>query len=958
MAELLFYTVDDEEPDCNNCEHCCDDFFCSKRCGPKYGWAGYQRVKLVNEAEFKERRGRSERYPSNRIMKNNTKPAGLAISIQKAMNARNCSKKGELSHGLLSATEKSHFQTELGKIQGEYFGKKESIQKVEDFIRAQFKREWFQMDAQYDILIQKEIDYQEALASFFIGKKAIANNIIWSLPISFSVGDKKVSEIYGHVNAIYKEEKEESLTAVIISDGKASYSRYARSLYRKPEYAPELLGAYLDLSKTFGKDLKIQLAYTRPKKDSDNPIFNEEEQLVTADFSNLSEDMLKERLLMVLKTGEESPDCSTCPYEALCTGMNIPRASMPDETREIKGKREPKFTKSQEQVVNFKEGSCAVYAVPGAGKTTTLVYRLIRLLNEGINPKSILFVTFTNKAAEEIRSRVKSLLHTEFEEELPDIYTYNGLGWQILRDHRDIVGNLKLLTSLDEKRLLMECIDSFSEPLINFSYRYIEGKYGLLSHLLRIFNALDEEPDSQKQLLTEKGYSLEQILKLKSLYEEHLADEHYINFDQQVSLAKEILCSHPEICKEYGERWTYIMADEYQDSSQDNVDLLYAISDAGKRNLVVVGDADQSIYEWRNGSPKHLLDFQVNYPEAKRIFMTDNFRSVRQILDASNELISKNLNRIDMSMVAHKESKALPYRIKNCSIPYITYILELLRKNNYEYGDIAVLSRNNSALIKVKAILDKQGIFSVSPSDYLIKDTIFILVKDILDLYFLGFLDTKDIAFCRYMTACGCKLPMKQDLRKTTYQNLILYHDMTPIRANDMDTMMAYDIEDEDRINDQLFIAYQQLYRLFISFTDSNEPLAALNAILNAFNADMDAPAVLELKRLIEQQNFTCLLEFWKYLTYMVELKDERMVEHHPTPDKVNLMTTHGSKGKEFLAVIILQSEDFKDTEEERRLLYVGMTRAKKCLFMLESPNQECEILNDISEYMQTSTFQ
>lgn len=889
----------------------------------------------------------------------NNKKAGMSVSLNKLLAARNCPKHGDyLRLCLITQTEENQFRAELKTLQGHYLGRPEAPEKVEDFVLTQSKRDWYRMDAQYDILIREEAAYQKRLASFFVGKKCIAAQIQWSIPLSLSAGTTAVSEVYGFATAIIKEDYDsEQYTAIIMGDGKPNYSKYARNIRAKPEYAPELIGAYLGLSETFGKDLRVHLVYPRRQEDDATSEFNEQQQVVTTDLSKFSRKELLRRFQMALEFVENQPDCSSCKYESLCTGMSIPKLLPKADCFGQSINRGPKFTESQAKVVNFVNGSCAVYAVPGAGKTTTLVYRLIKLLETGADPKSILFVTFTNKATEEIRSRVRVLLQTDFEEELPDIFTYNGLGWQILRDNRNIIGDLKLLTPMDEKRLLMECIDAFTEPLIGYSYRYVEGRYGLLPQLLCSFRRLKEDREQEELFLIQKSHLPEQIWRLKTMYEERLQAEHYIDFDQQIVLAKQLLNEHPDVCRYYGQRWNYIMADEYQDSSQDNADLLYAIADAGHRNLVVVGDTDQSIYEWRNGSPKHLLEFPNHYPECSQIYMNDNFRSVRQILDASNELISNNTNRIDMYMVAHKDSNAKPYRVRDCSIGRIPELIQILRSKKYEYGDIGILSRTNAPLVKVKTILDKEGIDSISPSDYLIKDPFFVLVKDVLDMYFLGFSET-DMGFYRYLTAYGCKIPSKQNPTDTFYQNILLQNALAPIQANNMRAMLAYAIdEDADRDKDDIYLAYRQLYRIFSQLFESNEPMAALKIICRALQADPEGPAAAEMTRMVDYQGFQDLKEFWEYLTWMVKLNDDRKIEQPANIGKVNLMTAHSSKGKEFPAIIILQAEDFGTTEEERRLLYVAMTRAKKCLFVLESPNKKCELLNEITDYMHVLQF-
>ena len=878
--------------------------------------------------------------------------AVTSLSIQQLIGTGNCQKRREyISFNLLRNDEISNFHSELLKLQGNHMGKPDVHKVIEDYIYQNSKREWYKMGSQYEIILAEEAAYHKRLASFFIGKSVTARNLPWSFSLKTTTDPTEHVEIYGHVHAVIKEN--DRYNALILSNSTPKYSSRASLNKNKPSYAPELIAAYLGLSHMFGKNMKVSLVYDRHKEDSVGSEFHPAAQYLTADFSNLSEQELRSRLLEYTLNGKEPFDCLKCGFFSICSGMQLP---IKEECEVFNDsiRKKPCFTDNQRKVVNFLDGTCAVYAVPGAGKTTALVYRLLNLLDSGIDPKEILFITFTNKACEEIKSRIKNRLNTEFDEELPEIYTYNGLGWQILRDHREIVGDLKLLTPIDEKQILIECIDLFKEPLKGYSYRYIEGPYGLLSSLLGSFKRLTADASKETSNLYANGHDPEQVCRLKAIYENRIIEEKYIDFDQQITLARDLLLEHTDILQSYGKKWRYIMADEYQDSSKENVELLYLIADSGQKNLVVVGDTDQSIYEWRNGSPKYLLEFDKHYPNCQKIYMNDNFRSVRQILEASNVLISKNENRIDMFMVAHKDSNAMPYRIRNCYIAQIPSLLELLLKKNYSYGDVAILSRNNAPLHKVKEMLDKLGIESLSPADELANEPFYILVKDILDMFFLGFSST-DFAFFRYMLISGCKLPEKKDPNLSYYHNLVTFYDVVPILANDTLTMLTYGIEeDTEKENDPIYLAFKRLYYIFLELLRIKEPKEYLQLLFRLFHIDSDAPAVTELLRIMDFQDFRTLEQFWGYLNLMEELNDNHKIERIPTSEKVNLMTAHSSKGKEFPVVILLQTEDYGDTEEERRLFYVAMTRAKKCLFALESPGNECHFLNEITDYMQT----
>ena len=241
------------------------------------------------------------------------------------------------------------------------------------------------------------------------------------------------------------------------------------------------------------------------------------------------------------------------------------------------------------------------------------------MIDNGIDPKSIMFVTFTKKAAAEIKDRVKAILGTENEADLPDIFTYNGLGWQIIRDHPELVGQKKLLSPLDEKVLLLDVLDKTKEKLIGYSYSYIEGNRGMLTSLQKSFRSLLRDEDREMDSLAKSGHDSEQVRELLQKWLTAIKEKSYINYDDQVNLAVKILQDYPDCLATYGSRWHYIMADEFQDSSQENVDLLYMLAQAGGGNIVVVGDADQSIFEWRNGSPKHLLNFGHHFRHSKML---------------------------------------------------------------------------------------------------------------------------------------------------------------------------------------------------------------------------------------------------------------------------------------------------------------------------------------------------
>ena len=184
----------------------------------------------------------------------------LEISIHSLMAARNCPKKEEYSSlHILDTREQSRYRKELLKIQGELLGDPKGPQKVDAFIRQNVKREWYRMRAQYHVLLEEEAAYHQRLASFFVGRKRVAGYRQWSVPVFLSFGGRQIDAVHGHVHAVLEEEGVH--TAVVLSDGTPVYSAQARKQENRPEYAPELIGAYLGLRMEYGRNMKVSLVY-------------------------------------------------------------------------------------------------------------------------------------------------------------------------------------------------------------------------------------------------------------------------------------------------------------------------------------------------------------------------------------------------------------------------------------------------------------------------------------------------------------------------------------------------------------------------------------------------------------------------------------------------------------------------------------------------------------------------
>lgn len=873
----------------------------------------------------------------------------IFIGAGRAKELLACREKREMcALSLNKGNEERAFQHSILKYQGEVFGDSDAPKKISEYVKKGYNPEWMLTEAQYQIIVEEKAAYHARMAAFFVGRKRVEYQMRVQIPMEIPCGAVSIDGITQDVHAVTEEKKDAMnyYAAYIFQEGCPKYSKWARRKDRRPEYAPELICAYLGLYKKYSP-LRVCIVYLNHEKDRpQEPL--KQIQIVEVDFSKETPEELMDRLKESLTAGQiEKGDCENCSLFTTCKVKDIVQIAAEEERpliEPVKRQQAPKFTPSQKEVVDFEDGTCSVIAVPGAGKTTALVHRMVRLIDQGVEPSRILFVTFTNKAAEEIRTRAEMLLGDGTD--LPEVCTFNGLGWAILRDHPEIYGPLRLLTELEQKQLILRCMDEFGEKMKGFNYTYIQGRYGMLRSLIKSFDKLEKESDKEITRLLKDGRDVQQVLQLHQAYKNLLKEEGYIDFDQQITLAVKLLKDNPALLEFYAGKYDYIMADEFQDSSQDNVNLLYLLTNAGKRNLVVVGDVDQSIYEWRDGSPVHLMEFAEKFPGTTVIHMKDNFRSGEEIILLANQLIQKNQNRIAMSMIPHKKG-AIPYFLKNQGIAQVPEIVQMLHGKNYEYGDIAVLARTNAPLANVKEALERVGIQAISPSDLLLHDGTFVLIKDVFDLYrHSSDEEYEDFPMYRYLLSQGAEVFYKPNRSASLYENLI---DGGLVRVNtkEVDSILEYGVEQDDTGN-PYYEAFKRLFQLFLVL-DGNIPAPkALEAVCALLHVPEKHPVRLALEERIDQQDIRETGVFTQYLQEMVDLADDGTVDNEVCPEKVSLMTSHKSKGKEFPVVIIIQSEDYEKTEEERRLMYVSMTRAKKVLFILESPGSHCSLIDDL----------
>ena len=584
----------------------------------------------------------------------------------------------------------------------------------------------------------------------------------------------------------------------------------------------------------------------------------------------------------------------------------------------------------QREAVEHMDGPCLVIAGAGSGKTKVLTTRIAHLIDCGIPSYQILAITFTNKAAKEMKERLGNLVH----ENSSFVGTFHSFGMRIIRENVDKLGmnkNFTILDSDDVAILIKKILKEKGYDPKEVSPSFVRKKISFIKNEML--------KDSEVEMYFKDD--MEKIaFEVYKEYQRKLKSNNSVDFDDLLKLPVELFEAHKDVLEFYQQKYQYILIDEYQDTNEVQYKLVKLLA-SKYRNLFVVGDPDQSIYQFRGANYKNILNFEKDYRDAKVIPLVDNYRSTKMILDAANSVIKNNTERKDKDLRSHHgdgvKTKYLRGYDEKHEIQLVIAEIKKLLDQGYRKKDIAVFYRTNAQARAVEEQFLKSNIaYQVVGSYY------FYARKEIKDLicYLRLLLNTDDDISLRRVI----NVP-KRGIGNTTIAKL-----EEKALMNHYSMFASIDSGKEQIFKNLILELQSDMENM--SLTELVDDVLMKSGMKAELEADSSLEAELRLDNLEEFKSITATFE---ETTGSVDLGDfleeisliADISEHRAVDDAVTLMTLHSAKGLEFPVVFITGMEegifphqnsiDEGNIEEERRLCYVGITRAKERLYLLNA---------------------
>ena len=609
------------------------------------------------------------------------------------------------------------------------------------------------------------------------------------------------------------------------------------------------------------------------------------------------------------------------------------------------------LNKEQIEAVKHIDGPLLVLAGAGSGKTKVLTTRIAYLIDEiGVDPESILAITFTNKAAKEMKERVVKMLDVMAYK--IQISTFHSFGLTILKDYYKELGyekNFTILDSDDSLTVVKKILKDMDKDPKIYNPKNIRN---------RISSAKNELMDPN-ELSKFSGNDIDElVVNVYKKYQEKLQINNSLDFDDLLMLPIMLFRKYPEILKKFQDKYKYILIDEYQDTNEAQYLLTKMIS-AKYKNICVVGDNDQSIYSFRGSNYKNILNFEKDYKDAKVIMLERNYRSTKNILDVANCVIKNNKLRKDKNLWTDNTSgeKVIYHRSLNeqDEAYYVKNKIEELRKTE-PLSEMAILYRTNAQSRNMEEALLKDNIpYKVVGSIYFYKRK---EIKDLLAYLNVIYNNHDDVSLLRVINV------PKRGIGAKTVDNL-------EIQANLLGKSIYDIIESGKELEFKKIIEDIKSQQDNMSLTELVECILEKTGMRKELEEEKSLDAEVRLENLEEFKSITKNFEEERGIVSLEEFLSELSLvsdveEYKNNSEVVTLMTVHSAKGLEFNNVFVIgmeegifphnnSLEDYSQIEEERRLFYVAITRAKKALWLINSKRRTLygmDNANPVSRFM------
>lgn len=601
----------------------------------------------------------------------------------------------------------------------------------------------------------------------------------------------------------------------------------------------------------------------------------------------------------------------------------------------------------QQAAVRSTEGPLLIMAGAGSGKTRVLTHRIAYLISEkDVAPWNILAITFTNKAAREMKDRVANIVGPTAEEIW--ISTFHSMCVRILRRDIDRIGmnrNFSILDTSDQLSVIKKILKEKNIDPKKFDPKTILGS---------ISSAKNELITTEEYEKSASDYYRNTISDVYKAYQDRLKKNQSLDFDDLIMMTIQLFDRVPEVLEFYQRKFQYIHVDEYQDTNRAQYMLVKSMA-ARFKNLCVVGDSDQSIYRWRGADIANILSFEKDYPNANVIMLEQNYRSTKRILDAANKVIEKNSNRKPKKLwTENDEGKKLVYYRGDTERDEGHFVAgkikEIVESGKHSYQDIAILYRTNAQSRVMEEVLLKSNIqYNIvgGMKFYDRKE-----IKDLLAYLRLIANPDDDISLTRIINV------PKRGIGASTMDKVGEYALNAGISVNEALNEVDFMglsarftntlIEFRDQIRN-----WNQMQE-FLSVTELVEEVLEKTGYRDMLKAEKTIEAEGRLENIEEflsvTKNFEKTNEDKSLVSFLTDLAlisdiDQADKEEEGSQDSVMLMTLHSAKGLEFPVVFLMGLEegvfphsrslmDDEEMEEERRLAYVGITRAENELFL------------------------